>query len=544
MKLQSDLKILGIIGGAHSCGLAYFDHGELVCVLEEERLVRIKPYVDFEQDFCRFPTQSLNCLINDYNVDLQYVDYFTSFLGYHECIAIFKDCLGFDLPLEKFIKVDHHHSHCAASYFFSGFKEDTLVFCADASGGNGYSSKTYIGSNGRLNYVGGIPLTRKSLGHFYASLTEILGFKRLKDEGKVVGLSGHGFIWHDLYNAWNEVINIENVQTDFDLHNIESGGVHSLLHSKFFDLVGSKFWRADNTIKNMAATGQYLFEQKLLELLNNIHEKRPDIRKLALSGGIFANVKLNKRINELDWVDEMFVLPPMGDEGLALGAALIVLNKFEPIKPFRLENVYFGNEYSEQQIDVAAEGFTKMPLDLEFISGLLLDKKILGLYQGRSEHGARALGNRSIICDCTHEETYNILNGKLQRNDFMPFAPAVLDEDADIIFNVGKSAYTAEFMTCLFDTREEFRDKIPTVVHPVDKTARIQIVTEKGNALFYNILKNYKSHSGLGILVNTSFNVHNEPIVETPENAFAHLRSGVIDYLVTPNAIYTNLGYQ
>ena len=129
------------------------------------------------------------------------------------------------------------------------------------------------------------------------------------------------------------------------------------------------------------------------------------------------------------------------------------------------------------------------------------------------------------------------------RNDYMPFAPAVLDEDADRVFNVGKSPRCCRFMTMLVDTREEWRERIPTVVHPVDKTARIQIVSFESNPLFYAILKEYKSRVGFGVLVNTSFNVHEEPIVERPEEAFRHLRSGIVDALVTSHGIFS-LGVQ
>jgi len=170
---------------------------------------------------------------------------------------------------------------------------------------------------------------------------------------------------------------------------------------------------------------------------------------------------------------------------------------------------------------------------------LLKSKKILGLFNGRFEHGPRALGNRTITCDPTHPETYDLINNKLQRNDFMPFAPAVLDEDVNRLFKVDKSQYTAEFMTMLYDTREEWKDKLPTVTHPVDKTARIQIVTEKSNPFFYNILKKYKELTGIGCLVNTSFNVHNEPIVNRPEEAFVHLKNKIVDFLITPYGIYS-----
>jgi carbamoyltransferase len=121
----------------------------------------------------------------------------------------------------------------------------------------------------------------------------------------------------------------------------------------------------------------------------------------------------------------------------------------------------------------------------------------------------------------------------------MPFAPAVLEEDANVLFQVDKSHHTAEFMTMLYDTQEEWADKLPTVTHPVDKTARIQIVKQVNNQWFWEILKEYKNRTGIGCLVNTSFNVHNEPIVNHPGEAFRHLRSGIIDYLVTPYGIFS-----
>jgi carbamoyltransferase len=404
---------------------------------------------------------------------------------------------------------------------------------------NGHSSRSYLGTRARLEYLDGITTKKKSLGHFYAAITEFIGFKRLKDEGKVVGLSGHGNVWGNLYNAWDKVLKIEGTQTDDDLHHVEAGGVYYELNKSFYEMVGSKYWKNKGAIEDIACTGQKLFEDKVIQLIKNLHQRVPHTKKLALSGGIFANVKLNKKINELEEFDEIFVLPPMGDEGLAFGCCLGALKKIHPeFSPFRIPNMFLGNEYSREEVLNAASGFNRAELDFDYVSSLLKDKKILAIYQGRSEHGARALGNRSIICDPSHPETYDILNGKLERNDYMPFAPAVLDEDVDMIFELKKSKYSAEFMTLLVDTKPEWKDKIPTVVHPVDKTARIQIVTENSNPLFYKILKNYKQTSGAGILVNTSFNIHNEPIVETPENAFNHLRNGIIDYLITPYGIF------
>jgi carbamoyltransferase len=537
---MKNYKILGFIAGAHSCGACYIVNGKLVAVIEEERLTRIKPHVDFDNNFERYPVQSINCLKDRHGLVLDEVDYFTSFFPKQTGIEIFKAMCGYEIADDKYIHIDHHESHAILSYYTSGFQDDTLVFCADASGGvNGHSSRTYLGSKGVMYYLDGITTKRKSIGHFYASITEFLGYKRLKDEGKVVGLSGHGRFWKDLYDTWDSVLEIEGTKTSEDNHPIEAGGVYYDLYTKFFQRFGSMFWKSKQTLQDIAFTGQLLFEDKVIELIQNLHKKAPHTRKIALSGGIFANVKLNKRINELEEFDEIYVLPPMGDEGLAYGCALGVMARLEgDFKPFILNDVFLGNEYTKEEILASSEGFTRVDLDLDLIGSLLMNKKILGLYQGRSEHGPRALGNRSIICDCTHEETYGILNGKLERNDYMPFAPAILDEDVDRVFHLNKSKYTSEFMTLLVDTKDEWKDKIPTVVHPIDKTARIQMVTSNSNPLFYQILKKYKELSGVGILVNTSFNVHNEPIVERPQEAFNHLRNGIIDYLVTPYGIF------
>ena len=537
---MKNYKILGFIVGAHSCGACYVVDGKIVANIEEERLTRIKGYVDFENDFERYPVKSIDHLINRFGLNLNEIDYFTSFLPKNIGIDIFRAMYNFHIPESKYIHIDHHEAHSILSYYMSGFQEDTLVFCADASGGvNYYSSKTYLGSNGKLHYLDGLNLKHRSLGHYYACLTELVGFKRLKDEGKVVGLSGHGKFWPELYNAWSDVLRIEGTKTNEDNHPVESGEIYLDMYKKYFEFVGSKYWKNKGAIEDIAHTGQVLFEHRVIELIRNLHAKAPHTKKLALSGGIFANVKLNKRINELDLFEEIFILPPMGDEGLALGCAVGVMSQIEPdFKPIKLNDVFLGTEYNRDEIFACSEGFKKDPFYLNVVVNLLLDKKIVGLYQGRSESGPRALGNRSIICDCTHPDTYEKLNGKLQRNDYMPFAPAVLDEDVDRIFHLDKSKYSCEFMTILVDTKPEWRDKIPTVVHPIDKTARIQIVTDKSNPLLHAILKKYKEITGVGILVNTSFNVHNEPIVEKPQEAFNHLKNGVIDFLVTPYAMF------
>jgi len=259
---------------------------------------------------------------------------------------------GYSLPEEKFMKTEHHETHCALAYLLSGFQEDTLVVAIDGSGEN-HSAKYYVGSNGFMNYIDGIELNRKSIGMYYSGLTELLGFKRLKDEGKVVGLAGHGDYWHDYYLAFKKTIPvIDEIKTEIveyhDINDLAGGGVYRDLFRNFFDVMGSKIdWKRDEHRKKIAYCGQLVLEEVTIEILNNLHKRYPHIKKLALAGGIFANVKMNKKINELDWVEEMFVAPPMGDEGLALGSALIAIKNYNPeFKPIRLDNVFFGIEYS------------------------------------------------------------------------------------------------------------------------------------------------------------------------------------------------------
>ena len=230
----------------------------------------------------------------------------------------------------------------------------------------------------------------------------------------------------------------------------------------------------------------------------------------------------------------------MGDEGIPLGSALSVHKLLNPgFKPFKLNDVFLGTSYEESDFEVDESKFNVRPYSSSQLSYDLKDGKIVGWFQGRYEHGPRALCNRSIIADPSVPGTYKRINDKLQRNDRMPFAPVVIDKYADNVFDIKKSRYTAEFMTMLYDTHPEWHDKIPAVVHPVDKTARIQIVTPKSNAKFYHLITNFYNITGIPVLLNTSFNTHGEPIVCHPKEAFVHLDNEIVDILVINDKVYT-----
>ena len=534
------MKILGISGGSHSCGISLIDNGKIVFSLEEERHTRIKIYKDFYNDVFRYPYLSLKDATDKLSFNLNEIDYVTSYYPKNETKIIW-DRSGIDLPFpeHKFIFVDHHDSHAGTAYYLSGFEEDTLVVTMDASGGN-YSAKYFIGSEGNLNFIDGLDIKHKSFGHYYAMLTEFLGFKRLKDEGKIVGMAGHGD--HELiaYQSFNDAIKIEGIHTDKDDSGIVFGQVYLDFYTSYYKRMGSMVYLGSK--EDLAYNGQLVFEEKIIQLLTNLHNRYPKVKKIALAGGVFANVKLNKRINEQYWVDEVFIAPPMGDEGCPLGCALMVHKTFNPdFKPFKLNDVFMGTSYTDDEVGDQYWDVNKFSRELftpEKAAKYLANGKIIGVFNGRYEHGPRALGNRSIIGEVTNPETYDKINNKLQRNDFMPFAPAVMEEHANTVFKVDKSTYTAQFMTMLYDTRPEWSDKIPTVVHPKDKTARIQIVTPKSNPTFHKILDEYNKITGVPVLLNTSFNVHEEPIVCHPNEAFTHLENDVVDLLIINNFIY------
>jgi len=168
------------------------------------------------------------------------------------------------------------------------------------------------------------------------------------------------------------------------------------------------------------------------------------------------------------------------------------------------------------------------------------DGKIIGVFQGRMEFGPRALGNRSILTRPTERETHSLLNSRLGRYDTMPFAPMVLSDNFSEVFTNSKSKYSSEFMTICFTTNEEWIDKIPAVIQKSDKTARPQVVTENNNPMIYHLMKRYYELSLIPVILNTSFNIHNEPIIENPQQAFEHLKNKVVDKLIFEKYVYKN----
>ena len=292
---------------------------------------------------------------------------------------------------------------------------------------------------------------------------------------------------------------------------------------------------------DVAAAAQQVLEQAVVPMVRAFVRKTGCTR-IGLSGGVFGNVKLNQRIMELPEVEEIFVFPAMMDTGNAVGAALSTFARTDPAAyrrgMGRLNDIYWGPGFDAVSIGdrLKREPFKARRMDFpdlaRTIARSIAEGRVVGLFQGRMEFGPRALGNRSILAAPTDPSINDTLNRRLDRSEFMPFAPSVLAGAADDLFeNVQKGRYTAKFMTVTFDVKAAWRGRIGAVVH-VDGTARPQIVSEQDNPRFFRIIQEYEKISGIPAVLNTSFNVHEEPIICRPEEALTALRQGRVDLLV------------
>jgi carbamoyltransferase len=520
-------RILALNSGRHDASCAYFEDGEMIYSIEEERMNRIK---SGNNEYFIPPKLSLEKILEKTGLFIDDMDYVVS--------AMPKDYLvrEFKVNPKKVTSYNHHYCHAVGSYFTSNYKynENVLLYTHDGAGDFEYS-RLYTATKCRVQLI------NRSIVHHHASAallygvaTESFGWKINKDEGKTVGLAGNGKHDDYLYSLFEQLFHYGG---DLNFYPVNNAGKFELLYEKLY----KDGWYETMEKKAIVAYNlQEVIENEVLKLFDDIHKRFPIHKKIALSGGLFANVKLNQKINELPWVEEIYVVPPMGDNGLALGAGYAKMIETGEARMQRFKNMFFGVEYSQDEIDKAFEKyeFKRYPLIINEIAEELNDGKIVGWFKGRFEHGPRALGARSILVRPTDRETHEYLNNRLQCHEIMPFAPIVLAEKADEIFYCDKSKYTAEFMTLCYTTRDEWVNKIPAVIHHVDKSSRPQIVYQENNPFFYRILKEYYKVSEIPVLLNTSFNGHGEPIINTPENAFDHLEKGTIDLLVIENFVY------
>jgi carbamoyltransferase len=431
---------------------------------------------------------------------------------------------------------NHHEAHALPALFYSPWN-DALLVTADAGGDMTYYSHRHFAHGVLKTIFGGDDcLLRRapehSLGRLYSGVTKALGFMSGRHEGKVTGLAAMGTPVH-----------AERIASHYWVD--DSGRVHSDFWSGHHVRAFARRLARNTRREDMAASVQKVLEDVMLLSIQRLLACHPS-RHLGVGGGIFANVKLNRLLTEALPLDEIFIVPPMGDEGLAMGGVLCYLLKRDGLPRWLgerrpLGDLYLGRDFSGT-IDQALSSTPGVRrLDEPPVEGAvrrLADGALVAIYTGRMEYGPRALGARSILANPSRRETHDLLNQRRERSEFMPFAPVVAAERASEVFDVGPvNARACRYMTIACDVRPNWRKRIAAVVH-VDGSARPQIIERASNPLYYDILTGFERATGLPVLVNTSFNVHEEPIVNAPAECAKALVDRRIDFVVTDRALY------
>lgn len=415
------------------------------------------------------------------------------------------------------VQVDHHLAHAAAAHWLNGHDQSLVITCDGV--GALKSGVVALGDGANLSVIART-FYPHSPGEFWEVITVLCGFHHMKHGGKITGLAAHGNPEAPCYRVMHAAIE-----------------THGLTVRTHLDPQAMAAALAGVPREDIAATAQRRLTEVVVALVRNAmaHTGRT---RLAVAGGVFANVRLNQAIAELPGVDDLFVCPVMGDEGLGVGAALWAAAQRHGIRPVAVPHMYHGPEFTEEEMRDAltAHGlaFTRLedgPL-AEAVADRIDAGKVVALARGRMELGPRALGHRTILYRTSDPAVNDWLNARLHRTEFMPFAPVTMDEHADECYiGLDRARRSAEFMTVTFTCTDRMRAQSPAVVH-LDGTARPQLIRPDIDPFYHGVLAAYHRRTGVPSLVNTSFNMHEEPIVCTPDDAVRAFMQGHLDTLV------------
>ncbi len=438
------------------------------------------------------------------------------------------------------VNVNHHIGHSASAFNCSGFKEAAIM----SFDNKGETTSTLL-SHGTKDGIGAVKDIKwfDSLGLFYGAFTEYLGFQMSDGEGKTMALAAYGEPKHDLgeFIRWDE-----NKKT----YKVDSNYFYRLGHysERFVERFGKP---GKNPLKqaDVAASAQKTLEEIALKLGQQLGEETRS-KNLCLAGGVALNCVMNGRLlRELEF-EKVFVQPAANDAGSAIGAAMELYRKLGGKRKFEMGNAYLGPEFSNEEIekaiwnlignDMKVRGKWKsnrvkieFHKDIAGVAAELIAKNLIGgWFQGRMELGPRALGARSIIANPAKKGIEKKVNLKVKhREPWRPFAPSLLDVAKDEYL---EDACKSPFMILSFFVRENKRKEIPAVVH-VDGTTRPQTVEKSENPLYWKLIKEFESETGLPVILNTSFNDHGEPIVMRPEEAVNDFLGTGMDFLAIGN---------
>lgn len=564
------MKILGISCFYHDAAAAIIDDGKIIAAAEEERFSRKKHdsgfpkyAIDFclrtagikskdlnwvtfyEKPFSKFERLSLTFLATALKGRESFVNayktWFKSKLWIKSLIA--KEV---GISENKILFTGHHLSHAAATFYTSPFDKAAILTCD----GVGEWTTTSWGKaeNGKvsLDYELKFP---HSLGLFYSVFTQFLGFQINEGEFKVMGLAPYG---SPRYVDKVEKLIHQSTDGSFKLDMSYFSFHYSdklSFNQKFIDLLGvppvdpKDSDEVRQVYADIAASAQKVLDDKLLVIARNVREKT-GMENLCYSGGVALNGVTNWKIFKEAGFKNIFIHPAAGDSGGAVGGPLYVYHHILGKKnKYPLTNAYFGSENSEEDIKkfiddngIDAKKYSDKDLVAK-IAGMLLKKKVVGWVRGRFEWGPRALGARSILADPRDKKMKDLVNAKIKfREAFRPFAPVCLYEDGDKYFECDKTQQPLSYMIAVVPVREKWQKLLGAITH-VDGTVRPQFIKREQNPLYYDVIKAFGKKSGINVLLNTSFNLKGEPIVNTCEDAYNTFMKSGIDALVLGNYI-------
>lgn len=569
------MKILGINDG-HSAAACLYEDGQVIAAIQEERLRRVK-------NWSGMPTEAIRTVLGARGIPAPEID-FVAIGGQapaypvtrEELLEIYRtindvgvtvrrrlrravkqgllsahlyglyrtgrqrervrELIQMGISAEKIVFVEHHTAHAAAAYYGLGnFDDDILVLTCDGAG-DGLCATVNIGRNGCIERLQAVEQA-DSIGNIYAMVTFLMGMVPLEHEYKLMGLAPYA----DPKGAdrvFQELRRLIRFDPGNPLVWARTGGCPDTFCSyRFFrDLLERKRF-------DWVAGGLQKFTEAVLtEWVRNC-VRETGIHRLALGGGVFMNVKANKLVMELPEVQELFIYPSCGDETNAMGAAYwVYAEKAGVTKITPLRDLYWGAQFSDDEVEEALRHFRfrssvrferLIPIE-PVVAGLLAQGRVVARFKGREEFGARALGNRSILALPSDPAVVRVINEAIKSRDFwMPFAPSVLKERAGD-YLVNPKGVAAAYMIQSFDTTER-RHEIRAATHPFDFTARPQVVSFAWNPEYHALLKEFEQRTGIGAVLNTSFNLHGYPIVSRPEDALDVFERSGLTHLAIEN---------
>jgi carbamoyltransferase len=555
---------LGIICyGRHESAAALVEGGRVVAAAEEERFSRRK----FDPDF---PARSIEFCLRQAGItanDLAAVGYgfdprrkllakaahaarrFPASLslinsGFHLARKMngierdLRERIGFRGQVFRF---NHHLCHAASTFYTSPFDSAAILTLDGAgdweSGWWGEGLATSIREIASVDWP-------QSLGHVYSAFTEYLGFEPFADEYKVMGLAAYGEPLH--LDAMSEIFwaTEDGYRVNLDYFNFQNARPPRY-GRKMIERFGAPLNSTDGDVpqgyRDIAASAQRQLERVVSHLARRVVGATGQ-RKLCLAGGVAMNSLANGKLLSDGIADEIYVPPCASDAGVALGAALLAeLKATGRLEREELKTAALGPEYDDAQILEAATraGLNARKVDdpARCAAQLIADGRVVGWFQGRMEFGQRALGSRSILADPRRAEMKEIVNARIKfRESFRPFAPSVLAERADEYFDYARGNF---FMTRVCPVREPKREIIPAVTH-VDGTARVQTVERETLPLYWNLINSFAELTGVPVVLNTSFNVKGQPIVNTPAEAVETFQQTALDALVCGGYLITH----